>query len=259
MLLFKKIHSIFQLLKQHYRTGLTNKEISTILNIPPSTCYRILAFLKKNNYVYQRKADSRYFLGFAHLPLAEAVVEGTNEAAICLPFLEEIHYETEEIALFALYTGNHCVVMEILGHINTRAKIGRGEIMPMHCAASGKVVLAFLPVKEQKRIMSELDYRVYTPYTNTKPAVLKKELAKIYKTGVSYNHQELDNETVAVAAPIFNSKNHPIGSIALVGSTIDMGDSQLEEYAKLLVNASINISTNLRADYPQWIKDYWKE
>jgi DNA-binding IclR family transcriptional regulator len=39
----EKIARILEHLRLHYKTGLTNKEISTKLNIPPSTSYRILA------------------------------------------------------------------------------------------------------------------------------------------------------------------------------------------------------------------------
>ena len=141
----EKIHGILELLRLHYRTGLTNKKISETLNIPPSTCYRILASLKKYDYVYQRKSNMRYFLGFVHLRFAESVVEGMDVAAICLPYLEDLHRETEETTFFALHNGKYCIAMEICGHINTRVSVGRGEVMPLHCSASGKVVLAFLP------------------------------------------------------------------------------------------------------------------
>ena len=251
-----KIHSIFELLQKHFKTGLTNQEISVRLRLPPSTCYRILAYLKKYGYVHHRHEDNRYFLGFHLLRLAESVVEGTDAAEICLPFLEDLHYETEETSFFTLRSGSYCVAIEICGHINTRINVGRGEIMPMYCAASGKAVLAFLPERERARIMDELDFKPYTPYTNTNPDNLEQELKEIYNTGAAYNIQGLHRGFSAVATPVFNNRNDVIGSIALVGASVDLDREQLEEYAGLLVDASSNITSKLGGTFPQWINQY---
>jgi DNA-binding IclR family transcriptional regulator len=252
-----KIHSIFELLRKHYKSGLTNKEISQALNIPPSTCYRILAALKKHDYVYQNKRDSRYFLGFAHLRLAESVVEGMDLAAICLPYLEELHVQTEETTFFALYNGRHCIAMEICGHINTRVSVGRGEIMPLHSAASGKAVLAFLPEKERETILRNPELETYTPETITDVKKLRQNLASIYATGVSYNNQEFHRGITALAVPLFGNDNRVIGAIALVGTSIDLDADQLDEYAPLFVEAAASISSRIGATYPQHILDYW--
>jgi DNA-binding IclR family transcriptional regulator len=256
---FEKVHRILEQLRTHYKKGMTNKEICDALQLPPSTSYRILATLKRYGYVYQRKEDTRYFLGYNLLRLAESVVEGTDAAEVCLPFLEDLHYDTDETTFFALRSGNQCVAMEICGHINTRINVGRGEVMPMHCAASGKAVLAFLPEREQHRIIEELDFRAHTPYTNTNPDVLRRELVEIRKTGASYNQNGLHNGFSAVATPIFNSRNEPVGSVAIVGSSVDLSLQQLAYYAGLLVEASTAITAKLGGSYPHWVLEYWEE
>jgi DNA-binding IclR family transcriptional regulator len=254
-----KIHSIFELLRKHYKSGLTNKEISQALNIPPSTCYRILASLKKHDYVYQNKRDARYFLGFAHLRLAESVVEGMDLAAICLPYLEELHLQTEETTFFALYNGRHCIAMEICGQINTRVSVGRGEIMPLHSAASGKAVLAFLPEKEREAVLRSAELDSYTPETITNAKQLRLNLASIRATGVAYNNQEFHRGITALAVPLFGNDGRVIGAIALVGTSIDLDAEQLDEYAPLFVEAAAGISDRIGATYPRHILDHWAE
>ncbi len=252
-----KIHAVFEILRKHHRTGLTNKQICDRLNMPASTSYRILSELRKYGYIHQRKEDTCFFLGFNLLRLAESVVEGTNVAVVCLPFLEELHYQTEEIMFFALRSSNHCVAMEICGQINTRINVGRGEIMPMHCTASGKVILAFLPEKEREQIIDKMDFKAYTPSTNTSPDSLRKELEDIRVCGVAYNHQGLHKGFSAVAAPVFDNKDGPLGSIALVGSSTDLDQEQMEEYAELLVDACSNISSRVGGTMPKWIIEHW--
>ena len=254
-----KIHRILDALRRHYRGGLTNKEISREIDIPPSTSYRILAALRKYDYVRQNKKDARYFLGFTPLRLAEAVVEGMDLSAICLPYLEELHNQTEETTFFALFNGQNCVTMETCGQVDSRVAVGLGEVMPMHASAAAKAVLAFLPGKEQERFLQGLKLEVYTPHTLRSAGALRRELAKIRKTGIATINQEFHNGISAMAAPIFSSEGRPAGSIALVGTSIDLDQAQLEEYAPLFIEAAAGITERIGGAYPPEVLDYWKQ
>ena len=254
-----KIHQILEALRLHYKTGLTNKEISREIGIPPSTSYRILAALRKFDYVRQNKKDARYYLGFSHLRLAEAVVEGMDLSAICLPYLEELHGRTEETTFFALYNGQHCVTMETCGQVDTRVAVGLGEIMPMHASAAGKAVLAFLPRKEEERILQGLKLETFTAHTFRSVASLRRDLVEIRKHGIATNQQEFHNGINALAAPILNNEGRPVGSIALVGTAIDLDPAQLEEYAPLFIEAAAGITERIGGAYPPEVLEYWKQ
>ncbi len=248
-----KIHSIFELLQKHNRIGLTNKEISRTLKIPSSTCYRILAALKKYDYIYQRKQDLHYFLGYAHLRFAESVLEGMDEATRCLPYLEELHQQTEETTFFARYSGRACVAMEICGFINTRVAVGRGEIMPLHCSASGMAVLAFLPKRERDKLIDSLELTAYTGQTITDPPMLIERLEKIRETGIALNMQEFHNGINALATPIFNRDSKVIGALVVVGTSVDLDEAQLMEYSEPFLKASIDITQSLGGQFPSWV------
>ena len=254
-----KIHNIFELLRKHHKTGLTNKEISEALKIPPSTCYRILAALRKHDYVHKDKSDSRYVLGFAHLRLAESVLDGIDLAAVCLPYLEDLHLQTDETTFFALYNGRACIAMEVCGHIDTRVSVGRGEIMPLHSAAAGKVVLAFLPDKERRAILDAMDLEPYTPRTIMDPAELEREMMSIRQLGVAFNQQEFHRGINALATPLFNNEGRVIGALALVGLSLDLDQAQMEEYAPLFVEASAAISARLGSGFPEHVLRRWEQ
>ena len=253
----EKIHSIFELLRKHYKSGLTNKEISETLGIPPSTCYRILASLRKYDYVHQNKSDSRYVLGFAHLRLADSVVDGIDLAAVCLPYLEELHFQTDETTFFALYNGKACIAMEVCGQIDTRVSVARGAIMPMYCAAAGKAVLAFLPDKERRAVLDNMPLESYTPETIVDRGRLEEELARIRATGVAFNHQEFHRGISALASPLFSIENRVLGALALVGTSIDLDQAQMEEHAPLFVEASASVSARMGSRFPAHILEHW--
>jgi DNA-binding IclR family transcriptional regulator len=97
----------------------------------------------------------------------------------------------------------------------------------------------------------------YTPETITDVKKLRKNLASIYATGVSYNNQEFHRGITALAVPLFGNDGRVIGAIALVGTSIDLDTGQLKEYAPLFLEAAASISSRIGATYPQHILDYW--
>jgi len=248
-----KIYSILELLRENSRYGLSNKEISESLAIPQSTCYRILANLKKYDFVYQRKTDMRYFLGFVHLRFAQSLLEVSDEATVCLPYLEDLHSETEETVFFAKFSGNYCVAMEIRGAVNTRIAVGQGEVMPLHCSAAGKVVLAFLPKREREKIYSSFQFQRYTNVTIDDMDQLESDLQNIYETGISYNHSEFHNGINALATPLFDRRGRVTGSIAMVGTAVSLNDEKMHKYARRLLRTSMEITERVGGRFPEWL------
>lgn len=246
----EKVYRILELLRRHYKTGLTNRELSNRLKIPPSTCYRIMKSLMQFDFVSQSKVDKRYFLGFCHLRYADALVGGMDVPAICLPHLEKLHESTKDTIFLTVFSGQHAIVVEICGNINVLMSIARGEVMPMHCAASGKAILAFLPEPDRSRLISSLDYHVFTKQTITDPKTLRKQLLEIRKTGVAFNYRELHPDTAAVSSPIFSVNSRVLGSVGLVGVADRFGYDQFCTYSTLVLNTCRVITEDLGGKFP---------
>lgn len=248
-----KIYSILELLRENSRFGLSNKEISESLDIPQSTCYRILANLKKYDFVYQRKTDMRYFLGFVHLRFAQSLLEVSDEATVCLPYLDDLHTDTDETVFYAKFSGNYCVAMEIRGSVNTRIAVGQGEVMPLHCSAAGKAVLAFLPRRERDKIYNSFQFQRYTEMTIADMDKLEEDLRIIYRTGVSYNHSEFHEGINAMATPIFDRRGRITGSLAMVGTAVSLSDEKMRKYAERFLETSLEITHRVGGRFPEWL------
>jgi DNA-binding IclR family transcriptional regulator len=248
----RKIHNILELLRKHYRTGLTNREISRTLDIPPSTCYRILADLKKYDYVTQRKNDLRYMLGFAHMRYAESLREGMDVVALSAPYLESLHRETDETTFLAMFNRSSCVTMEVYGNINTRISVGRGEILPLHASAAGKAVFASMPDRERRALLTRVTRDRYTEHTITDRGTLEKHLRAIRdRGGVAFNFQEFHKAINALASPIFGHDGHVLGALALVGFSVDLDREQMEEFAHPFLEASRELSRKMGGGFPR--------
>lgn len=249
----KKIHEILELLREKYKTGLTNKEISTALDIPLSTCYRILASLKKYGYVQQKPNDMHYFLGFVHLRFAQALMEGLDENAIIDPYLEELHQKTGLTTLFSRFNGQHCVAMEVRGAVDTRISVGIGEILPLYCSSSGKVILAFLPESQREKLYSSIEFVKHTPQTISSLDMLRERIKLIQESGVAYNLGELHQGISSMAIPLFDRTNTVFGALAVVGTIQDLPLKILEKFTPLFHMTGQKITEALGGKYPDRI------
>lgn len=250
-----KIHSILELLRENYKTGLTNKEISITLKIPQSTCYRILASLKEVGYIQQKPNDMAYILGFVHLRFAQALIQGMDENAVIDPYLEELHQATGRTSVFTRLSGQHCVAMEVRGSVNTHISVGIGEIMPFHCSAAGKVIMAFMPEKQREKLISQLDLDRKTPATICNRDLLRKTLITIRETGTSYNQGEIYQGINSMATPLFDLNNRVFGALVLVSTAQDLPLKSLHSYSGVFHNTSREITEALGGQYPSWIKN----
>ncbi len=249
MSVLSKSHAILELIQRHNCAGLTNRELSRELGLPPSTCHRLLRDLLRADYVRLQGSGPRYTLGYAHLRFADSVLESMDEAAICLPYLEQLHLDTEETTFYARFCDTACVTMQICGYINRRVSIGRGEIMPLSCSATGQAALAFLPEIQRRKLVHGLRLEPRTPNTITDPERLQRKLEEVHRTGVALNLAEMHAGVNAVAAPIFNAGG-VLGAMAIVGPSVDLDMEQMLEYREPLLRACADATETLGGAFP---------
>lgn len=240
-----KIYQILEVLQRYSQVGMSNKEISGELGLPPSTCSRILSSLRKYDFVYKRPSDSRYFLGFAHLRFAQSLLLTNDEVSLCRPYLDDLYRKLEETVFYAKFNGNYCVVIDVRGAVNTRISVGLGELMPLHCSAAGKAVLAFIPEYDRQKLYKKIPFDRYTENTTLNVEELEGQLVDIQKTHLSYNHSEFHEGINAVAAPVFNRYGSVVGSVAIVGTSAGLGNEEMKEKGKVLLAVSKEISEQL--------------
>ena len=255
MALFTRVHRTLQILRKNSTQGLTNKEISKALRIPAPSSYRILQTLERDGYVRKRNSDKRYFLGFIHLSYAECIFESTDVVGIAVPLLEQLHSDTDETCVLALFDGETCTVVYVCGTLDPDISCGFGEKYQMHANATGKAILAFLPKNDYLRIITKLKYIRYTNNTITNRNDLEKCLVRVRREGVAFNTGERYDGLNGLSSPFFNSDEQVIGAITLLGKAQDLDLEQMKEYSEQLVETAEIITWKLGGTYPQLILD----
>ncbi len=199
---------------------ITVTELSEKVGLKISTVHRLLTTFTHRGYVEQDPDDNKYRLGLKLLEIGNAVLYFADIRIVARPYLEELVERCNETANLAILDDAEVVYIDQVESKNLvivkmLAQAGnRGHI---HCTASGKSMLAFLPEEKIDEILEKIEMPKFTNETITDPAQLKKELARIRQEGYALDWGEREEHVRCVAAPIFNHEDRVIASISISG------------------------------------------
>jgi len=169
------------------------------------------------------RSGGRYRLGAWLAELGARVPAHRSLRVAAAPYLEELSHLTHETAVLALPGHGEILFGEI--YVGSR---GRGQVVtlvdgrvPLHCGASGKVVLAFGPPELLARTV-EGGLAPRTRRTITDPERLVAELERVREQGYAVDRQELVEGYGAVAAPV------RVGSEVIAALTVVAPISRLD-------------------------------
>jgi len=242
----EKCVRILTLFSQSARV-LTVSQIADRLDLPRSTAYRYISALRAQHLIEETPDGAGYRLGSRILELAATMSRRPLRDTV-QPYLEEISRETGETTILCVLRGHVGVCMEkVEGHHALRVSYELGDTYPLHAAATGKAILAYLDPDERDAILNDVGLPRLTETTITRRSDLTRELDRIVRTGYSESRGESIAGTYGIAAPIVSPSGRVIASIG-----VSMPDSRAEpenreRIVERLIEASRGITEELSA------------
>jgi len=169
--------------------GLSFSQLVARAGLPRTTVHRISRALEDEGFVRVDAATGRLQLGPGLLRLA--VASRRDLRAMIGPYLERLSREINETVDLGVLDGMH--VLFIAQHAapsrDLMAVSRVGARFPAHCTATGKVLLASLPLDElQRRLPKKLE--IPARHTDFSREALLRELDEIRRTGVGFDREE---------------------------------------------------------------------
>jgi DNA-binding IclR family transcriptional regulator len=96
-----------------------------------------------------------------------------------------------------------------------RMNLTSGSRVPLHCTASGKLLLALLPKASRERITRHLALTRYTETTITDRRQLATELARIRANRFATDKEEYHAGLVCVAVPVMDARGRGCATLAV--------------------------------------------
>lgn len=225
-----------------WRTG---AEVARALGVHRSTALRLLGTLERHALVERDSKSAKYRLG-PRLPQLASVVTGELDLReLARPICEALATRLGETVTLDVLAGEEIVPIEqATGSTSVVSVNWLGRRTPVHCTASGKVILAFGPEAVRRRVMAGSLLRS-TPHTITDHAQLEAQLETARLEGFARTHQELEVGLDAIAAPVYSSGGDVVAAIDVSGPSHRLRQEDRPELARLTLGAAADLSHRL--------------
>jgi IclR family acetate operon transcriptional repressor len=175
-------------------------ELAARTGLPQGTAHRLLRSLQARGYVRHDPAR-KYSLGAAAFRLGDAAQRSLAHTA--RPFLGRLVEQTGETANLSVMEGDDVVyVAQVPSPHTLRMFAEVGRHVPPHSTASGKVMLAAMPVDQRAGLVRRLALHRLTEHTITEPEELLAELDRVRERGWASDEGEQEQGVRCVAVPV---------------------------------------------------------
>jgi DNA-binding IclR family transcriptional regulator len=220
-------------------------DVARELGVHRSTALRLLATLEKHAMVERDQRSAKYKLG-RRLPQLASVVSGEMDLRYeARPVCEGLADAVGETVTLDVLAGDVIVPIEQATASTSVVSVNwLGRRTPIHCTASGKVILAFAPQAVRRRLLAApLEKR--TAYTIIDLAELEGQLASIREAGVARTFEELEVGLDAIAAPVRSAVGEVVAAIDVSGPTSRLRAGGRPELVRLTQQAAAELSGRL--------------
>ena len=177
--------------------------------------------------------------------LAERAERTLDLRRISLPELERLARLTHETTGLGILEGDTMLaVAQVDGPNLIAGGDWTGRATPLHCVASGKVLLSSFAEREVLRVVRR-GLATYTERTIVGLEPLLEELARIRRRGYATAIGEYELGLNAVAAPVYDARGNVIAAVDIWGPAFRVTPRRIPELAAQAREAAAAISVRL--------------
>ena len=236
--------SVLEVLAARGEAGVT--EVAAEIDVHKSTAFRLLGALEGGGLVEQTGHRGKYRLGFGLIPLAGAVSDRLDVVqqgrAVCTRLATELG-ETVNVAVLR----DHFVVNvdQARGPSQVATHNWIGQLTPLHCTSSGKVLLAHLDPATRADLLVRGGTPRLTPRTETAAGRLEEQLARVREAGYATALEEYELGLNAVAAPVFDRSGQVVAAVSVSGPSYRLDEQRIRHVVGPLLASTVEISRRM--------------
>src|SRR5437868_4310254 len=191
-------------------------ELTTLVRLPKPTLYRMLGMLESAGLVMREPGARRYAPGPRLATLGRNVMLNASLRAARHAILARLVEEIGETCNFTMLDGAQVIYVDrVEAAWPLRMNLTSGSRVPLHCTASGKLLLALLPKVSRDRIAAQLSLTRYTETTITERRQFGAELGRIRANRYATDKEEYHAGLVCVAVPVLDAKKRACAALAV--------------------------------------------
>ncbi|MGE0613326.1 MAG: IclR family transcriptional regulator [Hyphomicrobiales bacterium] len=214
-------------------------DLSMRLGMPRQTVHRILVQLEENQLIIRNHARDRYSVGPRLSRLSLGALRSENQGAPIRRILQDLVDDVDETCNISVLDGLEMIYLyRIECRWPLRILVQPGTRVPAYCHAGGKVLLAYLPDRLRRRLLTTAKLRAYTEKTQTKPADLEASFADIRRQGYGLNFDEYAIGIGGIGAPIMDQNGRVLAAVTIQGPTVRLNARKAMQHLPRLLAAA---------------------
>ncbi|WPB84647.1 IclR family transcriptional regulator [Sediminicoccus rosea] len=201
--------------------GLTLAALAGALDAPKTSLLGLLRGLAAEGYAVQQEA--RWRLGPEAVGLARAILAAAGDGELvstARPVLERLAEQMGETAMLAVLAPDRRAMVyadKVESRTALRFAATVGDARPIHCTASGRVMLAFLPPPWPAEFLRGARLPAYSPTSVTDRRALRRIVAETRAQGFAVTLGETTEGVAGIAAPVFGARGEVVAALMLAG------------------------------------------
>lgn len=192
-------------------------ELTESLGIPKPTAHRVALLLEREGFLGREPGNKRFVPGHRLVDLSFGALRAAARQGPSHLALMRLAEDIGEDCGLAVLMGGEVARLDIastahpLGVVTTPD--GRS---PIHCTATGKIFLAYMPPSRRERILAAVPLKRFTPSTIIDPLVIARESALIRERGYATDDGECQAGVTCIAVPVRSLGGEVRASVCVV-------------------------------------------
>ena len=215
-----------------------------------SLAFRMLRTLEHRGFSIQDGARGPWRLGHRNATLGRIATSQGALATVAAPILASLASVSEENTYLMTREGSTSrihAVHKADSQLHQHEEVGK--IRQLH-AGPGRLLLAYAPLALQRHAVAERLARL-TPQTRTDPGWITADLLRIRSRGYLLTVDEVDEASVAIAAPVREQGGEVIAALFIATSSLRTPMSRAQALVPTLLAHAFNFSRRLGYSEPR--------
>jgi DNA-binding IclR family transcriptional regulator len=216
--------------------------------IPLATCASIMQTFEMRGYATRRVVGRSHFWRptLKLNGLAAELMRGVDIGQLAQPFLQRLVEETQMAAHVGLLEGDMIVyAAKVAAPGMVQFNTYPGKRTPFNITALGLAVVAHLPEEQLEPLLSNLLPGAGPRARRVNALEMRSHLAQVRKRGYAIEAEEEEAGIGCIAAPLFDSNGHVLGSVGVTGFVDQVRGARLRRNAESVLHAGRELSHEL--------------
>lgn len=223
-------------------------DLARSLQLPKPTTYRLASALEAAGFLAKDPLTKRYVVGAHFEDIALSAIRngaGHETRRLMLDALAERIGARINVAV--VKSGQLLLVEWVESSSPLRINLKPETYIPVHCSASGKLLVAFGPERLRSEFLKSAPFSALTKRTIVSSRAMVKELAEIQRRGFAEDSEEFLPGVNCLAVPIRNGSGEVVAGLAAMAPVMSLPLTKLRRHVPDLLECAKRITEELIA------------